>query len=273
MPRNIPPPRPPKAKINTDSPPKPPPPKSRRKPPPPPSPAKRKRAKPPFNRVKSSRRLTYMMTPAGKLYNKKEVAEYFDPQSVRTETIAIVRELLPNVKSLNQTWDLSFVDAIMKYVQKNISYISDPVGDDYWAPPKDTLLARAGDCDDQALLVASMCLAVGIPARVRIVLDSNGQQGHAFAEVLAGTTDSRLVNQYETPLAEPNINSYLDRLQSNYRADFVWMEEKTQLWLVADTIFCRFTGDMRLMKKNDYFSEKGWHESEVFYSRNNHFEA
>ena len=165
------------------------------------------------------------------------------------------------------------VDAIMQYVQKNISYISDPVGEDYWAPPRDTLLARAGDCDDQALLVASMCLAIGIPARVRIVLDKNGRNGHAFAEILAGTTDSRLVNKYDTPHAESNINPFVDKLPSSQVSDFVWMQEGSQVWLVADTILCRFIGDMRQMKNLDYFYEKGWYEGDIFYSEENRFDA
>jgi transglutaminase-like putative cysteine protease len=273
MRKKVPPPKPPSANFSTHSYPKPPPPKSRRKPPPPPPPSRRKRPKPPFNRVKKSRRITYLMTPEGRLYNRREIEDFFDPESVRRETIAIVKPLVVNLNLSDTTWDLSFVDAIMKYVQQNICYVSDPVGQDYWAPPMDTLSARGGDCDDQALLVASMCLSIGIPARVRIVLDKNGENGHAFAEVLAGTTSSRLVNKYETPLAESNINTFVNKLNSKQRADFVWLQEETQVWLVVDTILCRFVGDMREIKNLDYFSEKGWYDGDVFYSQMNTFNA
>ena len=257
----------------------PPPPKPSRRHVPPPRPPSRRggRPKPPFNRVKENRRLTYLVTPfgGGKTYNRAEIESYFDPNSVRTEALKIVRNLIPSTASNERTWDLRFADAIVKYVQKNIAYASDPVGEDFWAPPAETLDAKAGDCDDQALLIASMCIAVGIPARLRIVLDNNGQNGHAFAEILAGTTDPTKVSRYDTPLAEPNIRSYqasLGRFRASQLTTFV---EGTQIWMVADSILCQYIGDASKMYDLGYLEHQTnkWYDSDVFYSSGNKFEA
>ena len=298
MSRKPPPPKKPRTRVTGDAR-KPPPPKkprnrvtgnSRKRPPPPPKPSRRhvppprppagrgKRPKPPFKRIKENRRLTYMITPIGgkKTLNRQEIATFFDPTSVRNQAIKIVRDLIPTTSSIERTWDIRFADSIMKYVQQNITYASDPVGMDYWAPPADTLQARAGDCDDQALLIASMCLAIGIPARLRIVCNQNGANGHAFAEILAGTTDSTKVSRYDTPAAEPNIQQYRQHLRrSQASPDIVTFPEGTQVWMLADSIFCRHIGDAKEMYANNYLNKQTntWYDTDVFYSAENLFDA
>ena len=68
------------------------------------------------------------------------------------------------------------------WMQHNIGYTPDGDGKDVWQVPDDTLQRGVGDCEDQALLLASMILAVAPDAdkpRVRVVFGTQGRSGHA----------------------------------------------------------------------------------------------
>lgn len=78
--------------------------------------------------------------------------------------------------------------ALFDRVSVDIGYINDPRGNDIWEPANATLKIGAGDCEDQAILLASMIEAVG--GTTRLYLTDN----HAFAAVYigneTGTTDA-----------------------------------------------------------------------------------
>jgi len=76
-----------------------------------------------------------------------------------------------------------------KYVVSKIKYISDIENtkyNEYWQFCNETEFLQVGDCEDGALLLASLATSAGVPLwRVRVnagwVLDKNGQQqGHAY---------------------------------------------------------------------------------------------
>jgi len=77
-----------------------------------------------------------------------------------------------------------------KYIVKNIKYVSDKKKADInecWQFPNETLVTKTGDCEDGAILLASMMLCMGIPNwRVRVTagLVSTGTNaefgGHAY---------------------------------------------------------------------------------------------
>ncbi len=79
------------------------------------------------------------------------------------------------------------VAAIGRYVRTHIRYTKDPVDVESVSPPAWTLGARAGDCDDQAILVASLLRAVGIPARFVAVGPAKSHYVHVFPEARVGT--------------------------------------------------------------------------------------
>src|SRR5262249_8061537 len=60
-------------------------------------------------------------------------------------------------------------DVIARWVARNITYRKD--GRDTWLFPDETLHARAGDCEDRAILLATLLVAAGIsPYNVRVAL-------------------------------------------------------------------------------------------------------
>jgi len=77
------------------------------------------------------------------------------------------------------------VFAIGHWVSMNIKYVSDPLAEsEYIAPPSETLRVGAGDCDDYAVLLATLYRSVGLNAVVGLI-DTNGDNkvDHATALV------------------------------------------------------------------------------------------
>lgn len=57
------------------------------------------------------------------------------------------------------------VRCIQRWVQKNIRYVHDPKDAELVQTPEKTLQWTAGDCDDQAVLIASLLEAIGHPCQ------------------------------------------------------------------------------------------------------------
>ncbi|MEM1528449.1 MAG: transglutaminase domain-containing protein [Sulfolobales archaeon] len=95
---------------------------------------------------------------------------------------ATIRAYVPVEYVLNDK--MYKIVAIANWVSENIKYVSDPYGLEYPADPRETLKARAGDCEDFAVLLASLYRAVGLRSAVGLI-DTNGdyRADHATALV------------------------------------------------------------------------------------------
>ena len=87
-----------------------------------------------------------------------------DPESVRDLAIEITEDT---------TSDKKAVTAIFEYVRDTIKYVNDPrvteLDFDYVQPPQQTIQREAGDCDDHAVLLASMLEAIGYSTTICFV--------------------------------------------------------------------------------------------------------
>lgn len=73
------------------------------------------------------------------------------------------------------------VASLWTFVRGRWRYVNDPRGQEYFAKASETITNEyAGDCDDFAILLASMITAIGGEARV--VVMSSPEGGHAYAE-------------------------------------------------------------------------------------------
>ncbi|MGE0790049.1 MAG: FHA domain-containing protein [Sandaracinaceae bacterium] len=93
------------------------------------------------------------------------------------------------------------VAAIWSTVRGRWRYVNDPRGDEYFAKASETIQDEyAGDCDDFAIVLASMIEAIGGEARI-VMLDGE-QGGHAYTEVCLHETPEevaqRLATHYRT---------------------------------------------------------------------------
>lgn len=73
--------------------------------------------------------------------------------------------------------------ALYQWVRSNIKYILDPVGVETVQDPEATLKVRAGDCDDHTVLLASLAMAVGIPARFVVIGPHRDRFEHIYTEL------------------------------------------------------------------------------------------
>jgi hypothetical protein len=83
---------------------------------------------------------------------------------------------------------------IQKWVVKNVQYLGDDINNytmEYWQFPFETLSCKTGDCEDGAILMASLAVCAGIPAfRVRVVAGmvqpapTAPQGGHGYVSYL-----------------------------------------------------------------------------------------
>jgi predicted transglutaminase-like cysteine proteinase len=100
--------------------------------------------------------------------------------------------ILPNLKKSNQNDDDLALE-VLKFVKKKLTYNSDQNLHnklEYWQDPEYTFQKNTGDCEDGALLIASLLRIAGVPAyKVKIcagwVKTSNGKSGHAYCIYLA----------------------------------------------------------------------------------------
>jgi hypothetical protein len=111
--------------------------------------------------------------------------------SFRRAIIATVRphEARPIARGLMAVWrqtSASFGQVLSWWFRSQFAagalrYIPDPVGPlDFWCSPETTLERGGGDCDDLAVMGASILPAAGWPGR--IVVGTYGRQGHAWVE-------------------------------------------------------------------------------------------
>jgi len=151
-----------------------------------------------------------------------------DPRSeVVRQGAAIAAAAHPGSLSVTQYADL------YQYVHTKIAYVSDPSRPDlesYPYAPDKTLLAGAGDCDDQAILLASMIEAIGGYSRVVI----NPACGHVWVEAYVGNS-------------EADVNSAKESLFAYYPYDITvrWRtDDDGTKWLVLDPAGGQYAGDL-----------------------------
>lgn len=87
--------------------------------------------------------------------------------------------------------DLAEAATLQNWVRSNIRYTGDVLDVETLQTPDYTLQERYGDCDDQATLLATLLLAVGIPAAYCAV----GVDAEPFSHVMAFA----IVRGYEPP--------------------------------------------------------------------------
>jgi len=78
------------------------------------------------------------------------------------------------------------IEAVYNFVRSNIVYVMDPVDVEALSTPVELLRIRAGDCDDMAVLLASLLTAIGHPTRFVAIGFSEGDLSHVYVETKIG---------------------------------------------------------------------------------------
>jgi len=97
-----------------------------------------------------------------------------DPSILRT-----AKDILRGVPAFD---DLSEAQSLYNWVRSNIRFTKDPVNKETLYPPSELLQIRSGDCDDISMLLATLLMAVGYPARLMTVAASGDEFSHVYVE-------------------------------------------------------------------------------------------
>jgi hypothetical protein len=135
--------------------------------------------------------------------------------------------------------------AAFDWVSREVSYVSEPGGEDDWQTPQETLQMRGGDCEDFALLIADMVLVMGGTPRMYLIDE------HAFAAVWVGADSGE---------ADEAIRGY-------YGAELklAFIEEPEGFWVVADPLGSSHLGGLAVGAEPTSSSEWGFVDTRMLY--------
>jgi transglutaminase-like putative cysteine protease len=107
------------------------------------------------------------------------IDQVFDSRSQK-KVYQILGTIVKNLPP--RDWDAE-VSAIFHWVQKNIRYTRDPNGVELFRTPRAAIADGIGDCDDMAIMLASLLLAAGYRCRFRVIGLTEGSYEHVYVVV------------------------------------------------------------------------------------------
>lgn len=115
----------------------------------------------------------------------KRMASIAKKASVEPQVIDTARRIVAGVRGKDFRGEAA---AIQNFVRERVRYTRDPYFSETLQTPAVTLSQLQGDCDDHAILVASLLTAIGAPVRFRAIrIPGNGSDlGHVLAETRFG---------------------------------------------------------------------------------------
>lgn len=100
-------------------------------------------------------------------------------ESDAPEVVQFARQLTLNVPE--KDWRRKIL-TVFHFVRDRIRYTLDPLRTEYLATPQRVLDMRSGDCDEKAILLASLLDAIGIPVRFKAVGFEGAELSHVYVE-------------------------------------------------------------------------------------------
>jgi transglutaminase-like putative cysteine protease len=137
-------------------------------------------------------------------------------------TSVIASNILANNSNV---YSIQAVADAFDWARDHIVYTDDP--NDYWQSASETLSWRTGDCEDYAILLASMIDEMGGNARVNII------DGHAFPSVYVGSSSSVTANVTKA-------------ISSHYGTEVpvYFLNDTTGYWMVIDPTGFPYAGGL-----------------------------
>jgi len=115
------------------------------------------------------------------------------------------------------SYNLGQICDIFDNCYNNWKYVNDPIGNEIVEYASNTIAnGLNGDCDDFAVLVCSMILAIGGEARINYAYGQDG--GHAFTEVNIGKTEIEeyILKRYKRVYDNTGIWKRTDKEENNW---------------------------------------------------------
>jgi transglutaminase-like putative cysteine protease len=150
---------------------------------------------------------------------------YYSKVNKRVD-MAVTHTIASNILLNNSNvYSIQAVADAFDWVRDHIVYTDDPT--DYWQSASETLASRTGDCEDYAILLASMIDEMGGNARVNII------DGHAFPSVYVGQ-DSH------------DLGNITKAISSHYQTQVpvYFLNDTTGYWMVVDPTGFPYAGGL-----------------------------
>ncbi|MBO6757612.1 MAG: transglutaminase-like cysteine peptidase [Roseibium sp.] len=110
------------------------------------------------------------------------------------------------VEAIKSTAPQSRLAFVQNVFSRQFQYVEDPAVHDHWATPLSTFLARAGDCEDHAILKRALLQAAGVPETDMrlVILQTRDGSGHVVLHV-SGFAKPVLDNRYRRPVSRAHL--------------------------------------------------------------------
>lgn len=138
---------------------------------------------------------------AGRTLKKSNIEIEVDVKNFITTNDNQLKQLIETYGLKKETFNET-AHACQKYVCSFLTYTSDNIQDscpEFWQFPFETLASREGDCEDGAILMASLMINAGIPSwRVKVIGGTVQESptaptgGHGYCVYLADREDGTL---------------------------------------------------------------------------------
>lgn len=153
--------------------------------------------------------------------SKIEAAVEYDNPKVRNFALKATTNHFRDVKGFHDYRQIIQCFAIFKEVQSRWNYVNDPKNREYIAKATESLEHFSGDCDDHAILMASLIRAIGGTPRIIHT------QAHMYPEMLIGD-ESNIENIIYL------IQEVLFKNESKGKQIFYHIDERGKVWLNLD---------------------------------------
>ena len=110
-------------------------------------------------------------------------------------------KIINNFPCQHKNYDC-YIYAIAKWIRDNIKYVKDIEGYETLQTPDNTLRIGGGDCDDHAILAATLFEAIGMKTYFKIV-GENGKYKHIYVVVKTPTGETWVVDTTEPDFFHP----------------------------------------------------------------------
>lgn len=159
---------------------------------------------------------------------KRNLAYYYD--KVNNVVNPSDKEVMNVVEKIKEKFGSNYTSyhilASFDYVRKNINYVDDPKGRDYWSPSGETIKKGGGDCEDQSILFCSLIKSMNGTVRFIVI------EKHAFSAVYVGKDIKSFKKSceiyYDTPVK------------------ITYFTDEYGYWVIADTTSSLYLGGLPL---------------------------
>ncbi|HUL38946.1 MAG TPA: transglutaminase family protein [Methanomassiliicoccales archaeon] len=195
------------------------------------------------DRLSAENSVEILPTPQSTGWNTEgNPIDYYDKVNQRVSVSAVepviaqIRDAYPGNYSVLQICEA------YSWVHTNIAYVAETGGADYWQSAEETMAAKGGDCEDHAILMASIIKGLGGNARVNVI------DGHAFPTVFVAS------NKSELAAVEASVDSYYSTPSGSLHVNY--LVDDFGYWMVIDTAGEPYVGGLPALSR--YASPGPW---------------